>query len=645
MQIQMTADNNKPYRPHIPMALTMLVLAGLFIVGCGDDDDNNSMTDAGTNTSTDTGTGTNTSTDTGTDTNPKIAALTSATPGGIGMLTETHSGWKQGPCLSCHENEHLGGFPVSACSHCHGSNGAPFRPEGHVDNSCSESDCHENQHAPIALSPPNDCRSCHTYASTAPCTHTEDYDIVVIGAGGGGLSAATKLAIEGENVLLVEQHYKPGGCMVTFDRGDYTFEASLHAIDGNSVNTLSALDIEDDVTLLSAEIMYRAVFPDFTIDVPEDIDEYRAMLKEMFPHQVEGIDAFFDIASTMKSAVLDGMTMAEALDSVGITDEKLIALLTELSGFLAGGPENLPAGLFIAMIWGYHVTGYAYVEGGSQAISDALAAKFQSVGGTLKLHSRATKIVIEGGLATQVQTDNGGCYNAGHVISNANLPDTYLKMVGEEHLPADVVQEVKTEKPAGTFATLFLGVDHDYTDLFPSGAHEIFIGTSYNTDFDYNVERCDEEGVGFGISNYSTLDSTNAPPGKNAIAITIPLAWECNEEWQWNKSYDDYNAYKAELAEIYIERTEAFLPDLSAHVEVMEMSTPRTIAAYTLNPEGTWAGFGVRPGKTGMEFMSPEAHMTPIPNLLIAGAWVGVAGQSVVLNSGVRAARLILEAE
>ena len=59
-----------------------------------------------------------------------------------------------------------------------------------------------------------------------------DYDVIVIGAGGGGLAAAAKLSMEKKRVLLIEQHSKVGGYMGSFRRGKYTFEISLHSMDG-----------------------------------------------------------------------------------------------------------------------------------------------------------------------------------------------------------------------------------------------------------------------------------------------------------------------------------------------------------------------------------------------------------------------------
>ncbi len=58
------------------------------------------------------------------------------------------------------------------------------------------------------------------------------YDIIIIGGGLGGLTAGAKLARSGKKVFLVEQHYLPGGCATVFKRKDYTMEVGLHEMDG-----------------------------------------------------------------------------------------------------------------------------------------------------------------------------------------------------------------------------------------------------------------------------------------------------------------------------------------------------------------------------------------------------------------------------
>ena len=59
-----------------------------------------------------------------------------------------------------------------------------------------------------------------------------EYDVVVIGAGNAGLTAAATLARKGARVLLLERHNSPGGCATSFCRGRFEFEVSLHQLSG-----------------------------------------------------------------------------------------------------------------------------------------------------------------------------------------------------------------------------------------------------------------------------------------------------------------------------------------------------------------------------------------------------------------------------
>ena len=60
----------------------------------------------------------------------------------------------------------------------------------------------------------------------------EEFDVVVVGAGNGGLTASTTLAQKGLKVLLLERHNIPGGCATSFCRGRFEFEVALHQLSG-----------------------------------------------------------------------------------------------------------------------------------------------------------------------------------------------------------------------------------------------------------------------------------------------------------------------------------------------------------------------------------------------------------------------------
>lgn len=589
--------------------------------------------------------------------------LTSATPGKAPILSAEHgggTGYRQVDCQSCHRTVHSSGYRNGGeCAYCHGGNGAPPRSIGHADQGCREAGCHEtdNPHDLSAFSLPNDCRGCHHYehnANSDDCTHEEEYEVIIIGAGGGGLGAAAVLAQAGKNILLVEQSYKTGGAMVNFNRNDYRFEASLHATDGLTMPlALNALGIQDEISLLAGETMYKAVFPDYEIVIPADAGRYRAKLKADFPNESEEIDKLFD---SFRDAFLStqyadfrGKTASQALQDLGITEDRLFMVFTSLSVFAAGGPNELPAGLFAAMWGSYHLTGYNYPEGGSQAITSLVTKTILDNFGSIKLHTYVDKITVDDGVATGVRTRDGGCYTAPYIISNVNLPDTYLKLVGKEHLAPSFVSELEAREPAPGTTTIFLGVDGDYTHLFPGNCHEIFVFNGYDRDaMDLATGDCDLSKQGFAITNYSALDKTAAPPGKNVIAVTMATGYECHDEWNWRGDYDDYNNVKRQLIGELLPRLEEYLPDISAKIEVLEVASPQTVEAYTMNPRGSWEDFDDIPTEIGdnpMDILVDKYHLTPIQNLFVTGAWATEGAQALVLNSGIYAAKMLLRME
>ena len=131
---------------------------------------------------------------------------------------------------------------------------------------------------------------------------TQKYDAIVIGAGLGGLSAATMLARGGLNVLLVERHNIPGGYATSFVRGRYEFEIVLHELSdvgpperrGAVYRYLEYLGMADKVEFLHVPNLYRSVFPDLDVTLPAGREAYQAKLIETFPHEAKGIERFMD---------------------------------------------------------------------------------------------------------------------------------------------------------------------------------------------------------------------------------------------------------------------------------------------------------------------------------------------------------------
>ncbi len=659
-------------------AASILAAAGLlWLVGCGNSGGGGA--DAGLDSGVDAAN--DATSDVAGETAPPVEGITSATPGvASAVLASTHPGWANGAsCLSCHEGAHVGGYGPGDCGTCHGTNGAPKRTVAHhADGAFACATCHTGAHAGVAYGPPDDCLNCHRWEIPADgCAVTEAHQVVVIGAGGGGLGAAAKLAKAGVDVIVLEQNHRLGGCMGRFQRGDYSFEISLHAVDGlnspDGTNYLlwKDLGIYDKMKPIHLDPMYRMIYPDRTIDIPADFETYRALLKTEFPNEADGIDALFDemkiMQVTLEAAMKaqDGdvtaigqieqqypgaltrlqnymkVTLTEFLDGF-LHDPDLIGVWAQLAGFAGNEPSKLSALFFMAMWNSYHLYGYYHFEGGSQAIPDALAEVVRENGGTIRTNTRAVGIDVVDGKATRVRAADGTCYAADYVVSNANGPDTLLKMVPEAALPPAYVERVKGLQVGLSAYVVYLGVNADLREVF-GDSYEINVALDYDIGASFQaMNACDATQSGLSIANMSVIDPTAAPAGKNVITLTSQFAFDCGEQWKWAGPYAEAVDYKEALARTLLERAEVIVPGLSAHVEVMEVATPMTIQQYTLNPAGTIFGWD---NTVEQAIQNRLEQQTPIPNLLLAGAWTFPGGgQSAVVMSGINAAKVILKA-
>lgn len=501
----------------------------------------------------------------------------------------------------------------------------------------------------------------------------EQHDVVVIGAGLAGLSAAAHLAKEGRDVLVLEHHAVPGGFAHEFKRKGFRFEVALHALDGAGpggwlYGMLHDLGITERVTMQRLDPLYTLRLPDFELHAHADVNDYRAQLIDLFPGEADGITSFLDnvkrvgrdLASYARDRAGGGRPsppeMLERYPDMSIaftqswgdflnshvSDEQLKAALSALWGYFGLPPSRMSAGLFAAALASYHLNGGYYPIGGSMALSRALESVIVEHGGEIRYRNTVTMMDVVDGTATAVETHRGLRFGAGVFISTASPLDT-IGFAGEEHFGDDYVARMSSDQPALSNLVVYLGVA---ADLAAEGwsHHEYFVEEGYDLEAGYQkVINGDFDRAGMVITNYTESDPGCAPEGHSVLVMMTLAPWDHAGVWGTGGDLRDYSknpsylAVKEAAGESLIRRADRLIPGLADRIVVKEIATPLTNVRYGRQPFGSIYG---REQTVENMFENRRSPRTPIPNLLLAGAWIGGGGMSTAMGSGRAAAAL-----
>ncbi len=483
------------------------------------------------------------------------------------------------------------------------------------------------------------------------------YDVIIIGAGLGGLSTAAAFARQGFKTLVLEQHRVPGGYATSFRRpGGFTFDVSLHSttvgIRNGVPNLISGFPEIQDITFVPHKTLFRAVYPDYDIRVPHrNIPGYIKILQDNFPDEKQGIS---DIFSDMKGLTQDVTRISEAGGQVDmsrfpvdfpylfknynrtwgamlddrIKGAKLKAVISGLWGYFGLPPSKLSTYYYAMPLMGYLEGGGYYPIGTSQKISDAFAGLIKSKGGEIRLTTRVEKILTRDHAAYGVRTEDGTEYLGRAVVSNANAVDTFTKMLDEKDYLRSYLDRISKFSVSYSTFLVWLGLKKDLIHEVGLVDTEIFSYPGYDIEAEYKaILAGDMSDPDFGLTVYDNLYPGYSPEGKNTINIIATQGYEPWKKFEADYLKGDkeaYNREKRRIADILIDKAEKqFLPGLRDAIEVMEVATPLTNVRFTSNYRGAIYGWDQTVDNSGNRRVQ---HDTPIQNLYLAGAWTAPGG-------------------
>ena len=281
----------------------------------------------------------------------------------------------------------------------------------------------------------------------------DTYPVIVIGAGLAGLGAACQLVARGEQVLLLEKHNVPGGFATSFVRGRFEFEGALHELsDVGTEDNKGALYrflerlgiIPDKLKFKQVPELYRSVYLDgYDVTLPIEMEDYKNTLIELFPHEKKGIEDFLEVCKAVLAGVeyiaskggkyspgeilkehpwlprVAGITFSELIEKF-FTDKKLIAVVSQLWGYVGLPPDKMNAYVFVAMLIFFLKWGAVFPVGRSHSLSSAMVNAFENFGGLIRYNALVDKILVENGRVCGVELLNGDVYLCKAVISNEN---------------------------------------------------------------------------------------------------------------------------------------------------------------------------------------------------------------------------------
>lgn len=508
-----------------------------------------------------------------------------------------------------------------------------------------------------------------------------DVDVVVIGSGAGGLAAAVALANAGQRVLVLEQHYLPGGWCHSFSLEGYRFSPGVHYIGelgegGRTRRLFEGLGVAQDLTFceLNPDGFEHVWIGDEKVDLPKGKDALAERLGRRFPRDARGIVAYLDAIDAVArfaaeflegpsarrslSMLLESPVIARWAVSTGETmlshyvrDPLARAVLSAQAGDYATPPSQVSAIIHAAVVAHYFDGGY-YPMGGGAAIPRALIRGLKRRGGTIRVRTAVERILVEGNRAIGVRLSDGSEIRSRWVVSNADPATTFERLIGREHL--GLVRRTRLGRTTYTSSclSLFMAADLDPRALgMDSGNYWLFDDVDVNGAYSLGSQAWgrDRAEVPWLFLTGTTLkDPSKRYGGRTASRHTFEaftfIGYEAFERWRSSTPDSRPSAY-AELKEALVPKmlraVERVLPGISDRVVFAELGTPLTNEFYCAAPRGNLYGTDKVRSQVGPLSYPIE---TELEGLLLCGASTLAHGVMAALSSGVAAARAILRA-
>ena len=457
----------------------------------------------------------------------------------------------------------------------------------------------------------------------------DEYDVVVIGSGLAGLTAANILGRAGRSVLLVEQHYKLGGMATWFKRpGGHIFDISLHGFPFGMIKSCRRYWTEEIANSIVQLKHIRFDNPMFSLTTSYNREDFTQLLTTRFSIPLENVNGFFDTARGMNFYDDQRTTTRELFDKFFPGREDVIRLLMEPITYANGSTLEDPAITYGIVFSNFMSKGVFTFEGGTDRLIELMHADLIKSGVDVRIKCDAQKIQVEHGRVTGI-TVNGRRIKCRSVVSNSNLKATILYLVGEEHFDKKFVEETKAVRLNNSSTQVYIAmkpderIDESMGDLFFTSTAPVF-----RTDLLLSRD--------ITSRTYSFYYPRVRPQGRPRCLV-VSSTNANYADWA-NLSDEEYEASKRDLVEKTLDHLDRYLPNIRGRIDHAEAATPKTFQHYTQHVEG--ASFGTKFEGLAVSRALPQQvqglyHAGSVG--IIMSGWLGAINYGVIVANDVDA--------
>jgi phytoene desaturase len=485
--------------------------------------------------------------------------------------------------------------------------------------------------------------------------------VVVIGAGFGGLAAAIRLQARGFAVTLVDKRDQPGGRAYVYRDKGFAFDGGPTVVTApfliEELFELAGKKMSEHLTLVPVDPFYRIRFPDGRIfdyngdadrmdaEVakfnPGDVDGYRRFVEESRKIFAVGFEQLGDVPfSRMRDMIkivpqmirLRSHLSVYKLVSKYIKDENLRVVMS-FHPLLVGGNPFTTTSIYTLIAFLERKWGVWFAKGGTGAIVQALVELFTSLGGVLECGVAVEEIIVDKGAARGVRLQGGRTLDAEIVVSNADAPSTYKRLIPSLARRKYTDEKIDRMQYSMSLFVSYFGTKKTYPDL---AHHTILLGPRYRELLD---DIFDKKMLAPDFSLYlhapTRTDPSLAPPGCENFYVLSPVP-HLQSGNDWDK---EGTQYRDKLFQ-YLEET--CIPGLRENLVTERFITPQTFQDELASEKG--AAFSIQPVLTQSAYFRFHNQSEDVDGLFLVGAGTHPgAGLPGVLSSAKVVDRLIAD--